>query len=134
MIMTYYFSTTVRGDFESVIEKVIQLLQKEGFGILTKIDIQQTLKKKLNVDFNKYKILGACNPSFAYKALQAENKIGTMLPCNIIVQELDRDHIEVAAVNPLLSMQAVNNEKLDGIAQEVRNKLENVINSIKSEE
>jgi uncharacterized protein (DUF302 family) len=132
--MTYYFSTTVKGDFESVIEKVTQLLQKEGFGILTQIDIQQTLKKKLEVDFNKYKILGACNPTFAYKALQAENKIGTMLPCNIIVQELDRDHIEVAAVNPLLSMQAVNNVKLEGIAQEVRNKLENVINSIKSEE
>jgi uncharacterized protein (DUF302 family) len=108
-------------------------LQKEGFGILTQIDIQQTLKKKLNVDFNKYKILGACNPPFAYKALQAESKIGTMLPCNIIVQELDKDRIEVAAVNPLLSMQAIKNAQLESIAQEVSDKLENVINSIKSE-
>ena len=129
----YYYSTIVTGNFENVIEKVTQLLQKEGFGILTQIDIQQTLKKKLNVDFNKYKILGACNPPFAYKALQAESKIGTMLPCNIIVQELDKDRIEVAAVNPLLSMQAVKNAQLESIAQEVSDKLENVINSIKSE-
>ncbi len=131
--MNYYYNTIVTGNFENVIEKVTQLLQKEGFGILTQIDIQQTLKKKLNVDFNKYKILGACNPPFAYKALQAESKIGTMLPCNIIVQELDKDRIEVAAVNPLLSMQAIKNAQLESIAQEVSDKLENVINSIKSE-
>jgi uncharacterized protein (DUF302 family) len=132
-MMNYYYNTIVTGNFENVIEKVTQLLQKEGFGILTQIDIQQTLKKKLNVDFNKYKILGACNPPFAYKALQAESKIGTMLPCNIIVQELDKDRIEVAAVNPLLSMQAIKNAQLESIAQEVSDKLENVINSIKSE-
>jgi len=95
--------------------------------VLTQIDIQQTLKQKLNVDFKRYKILGACNPPFAYKALQAENKIGTMLPCNVIIQELSPNHIEVSAINPLVSMQALNNEALELIAQEVSDKLENVI-------
>lgn len=86
--MSYYFNTVVSGKFETVIESVTQLLKEEGFGILTEIDIQKTLKNKLDVDFKKYKILGACNPPFAHQALQAENKIGTMLPCNVIVQEL----------------------------------------------
>lgn len=94
--------------------------------------MQQTLKKKLNVNFKKYKILGACNPSFAYKALQAEDKIGVMLPCNIIIQELSPNNIEVSAINPLLSMKSVNNETLNIVAQEVSFKLENVINSIES--
>jgi len=131
--MKYYFNTTVSGNFEAIIEKVTQLLKKEGFGILTQIDIQQTLKNKLDVDFKKYKILGACNPPFAYEALQQEDKIGTMLPCNIIVQELEKNKIEVAAINPMVSMQAVKNEKLGNIAQQVSKKLENVISNLKNE-
>ena len=131
--MKYYFNTTVSGNFEAIIEKVTELLKKEGFGILTQIDIQQTLKNKLDVDFKKYKILGACNPPFAYEALQQEDKIGTMLPCNIIVQELEPNKIEVAAINPMVSMQAVKNEKLGDIAQQVSKKLENVISNLKNE-
>ena len=128
--MSYYFNKTVYGTFNNVIEKVTDLLKKEGFGILTEIDIQQTLKKKLDVDFNKYKILGACNPPFAYKALMAEDKIGTMLPCNVIVQELGNNTIEVAAVNPLESMQAVKNTALVDVAEKVSEKLKKVINNL----
>ena len=128
--MNYYFNTVVSGDFDAIFVKVTQLLQKEGFGILTQIDIQETLKKKLDVDFKKYKILGACNPPFAYKALQSEDKIGTMLPCNIIVQELKPNKIEVAAINPMVSMQAVKNSQLENVAQEVSGRLENVIKQL----
>lgn len=128
--MSYYFNKTVNGTFNNVIEKVTDLLSKEGFGILTEIDIQQTMKQKLNVDFNKYKILGACNPPFAYKALVAEDKIGTMLPCNVIVQELEDNSIEVAAVNPLESMQAVKNTALIDVAEKVSEKLRKVINNL----
>ncbi|TJY35770.1 DUF302 domain-containing protein [Pontimicrobium aquaticum] len=127
--MKYYFTTTINGSFNDAEEKVRALLKKENFGVLTEIDIQQTLKKKLDVDFKKYKILGACNPPFAYKALQAEDKIGTMLPCNVIIQELSPNHIEISAINPLVSMQAVNNEALKDVAKEVSDKLENVIKS-----
>ena len=130
MIMKYYFNKTVTGSFDATIEKVKELLQKEGFGVLTEINIRDTFKKKLNADFKPYKILGACNPSFAYKALQAEDKIGTMLPCNIIVQEMDNKAIEVAVINPLVSMQAVKNAQLEDIAQEVSNKLKNVIKNL----
>ncbi|TXE17198.1 DUF302 domain-containing protein, partial [Psychroflexus gondwanensis] len=108
--MKYYFNKTIQGNFQEVIDKVKKGLKVEGFGILTEIDIKETMKKKLDVDFKQYKILGACNPPFAYKALQAEDKIGTMLPCNVIVQEIETDVIEVAAVNPMASMQAVENE------------------------
>ena len=125
--MSYYHNTIVFGNFDDIIKKVTELLKEQGFGILTEIDIQQTLKKKLDVDFKRYKILGACNPAFAYKALQAEDKIGTMLPCNIIVQEIDNNKIEVAAINPLVSMQSVKNNQLEKIAQEVSGKLKNVI-------
>lgn len=125
--MSYYHHKIVSGDFNTVIKKVIALLKEEGFGVLTEIDIQQTLKKKLNVDFKKYKILGACNPALAYKALQAEDKIGTMLPCNIIVQEIDENKIEVAAINPLISMQSVKNNNLENIAKKVSDKLKNMI-------
>ena len=128
--MSYYFNKTVSGSFDEVIEKVIELLGKEGFGVLTEIDIQKTFKKKLAIDFKRYKILGACNPSFAYKALTLEDKIGTMLPCNIIVQELEDNLVEVAAVNPLESMLAVINKDLIQIAQDVSKKLENVIHNI----
>ena len=131
--MNYYYNTIVNGSFENIEAQVVELLKNEGFGVLTQIDMQQTLKKKLDVDFKKYKILGACNPPFAYKALQIEDKIGTMLPCNIIIQELSPNNIEVSAVNPLISMQTVSNETLKIIAHEVTVKLENVINSITHE-
>ncbi len=125
--MSYYFNKKVNVTFEEAIENVTEELKKEGFGILTEIDVTDTLKKKLNVDFPKYKILGACNPSFAYKALQAEPKIGTMLPCNVIVQELDDGNIEVSAVDPLSSMQSIQNKELQAIAEEVQVKLKKVI-------
>jgi uncharacterized protein (DUF302 family) len=131
--MAYYFNTTVSGNFDSIVEKVTELLKNEGFGILTEIDIQKTLKNKLDVDFRKYKILGACNPPFAHLALKAENKIGTMLPCNLIVQELEDNKIEVAAINPMISMQAVKNKDLENIAEEVSNKLKNVIINLENE-
>ncbi|AOW16834.1 hypothetical protein LPB03_04840 [Polaribacter vadi] len=131
--MKYYFTTIIKGNFDIIIDKVTNELKKEGFGVLTTINIQQTLKNKLDVTFKKYTILGACNPSFAYKALQAEDKIGTMLPCNIIVQEIAVNTIEVSAINPLVSMQAVNNNQLEDIAKEVSNKLENVIKNMHNE-
>lgn len=128
--MSYYFNKKLSGDFDQIIEKVTEGLKKEGFGILTDIDIKATLKQKLDVDFYNYRILGACNPPFAYKALQTEDKIGTMLPCNVIIQEKKQGEIEVSAVDPGASMQAVENEKLAEIANEIRNKLEKVISSV----
>lgn len=128
--MSYYSSKILHTGFDSAIEKVTEELKKEGFGILSEIDVQATLKKKLDVDFKKYKILGACNPPFAYKALQAEDKIGTMLPCNIIVIEQEPDKIEVAAVDPMASMQAITNEDLHDVAIEVRDKLNTVISRL----
>jgi uncharacterized protein (DUF302 family) len=125
--MSYYFVKNLASSFEKAISDVTEELKKEGFGILTEIDVTATLKKKLNVDFPKYTILGACNPPFAYKALQAEPKIGTMLPCNVIVQELADGTIDVAAVDPLASMQSIQNPKLQGIAEEIRLKLKKVI-------
>ena len=132
--MNYYFTTLVNGNFDAIEAKILTLLKDEGFGLITQIDMQQTLKNKLDVDFKKYKILGACNPMFAYKALQVENKIGTMLPCNLIIQEISPDTIEVSAINPMVSMQAVKNDELKSIAGTVSEKLENIINNIKNEE
>lgn len=128
--MSYHFSKIVNEDFDTTIEKVTGELKKEGFGVLTQIDVQDTLKKKLDVDFRKYKILGACNPQFAHKALLAEDTIGTMLPCNVIVQERENGKVEVSAVDPVASMMAIENEKLGEIANEVREKLEKVINNL----
>jgi uncharacterized protein (DUF302 family) len=128
--MKYYFNKTIKGTFEEVIDKVTKGLKDEGFGILTEIDVTATLKKKLDVNFKKYRILGACNPPYAHKALQAEDKIGTMLPCNVIVQEIEEGVIEVAAVNPMASMQAVENEKLNDVANEITSMLENVIEKL----
>ena len=128
--MSYYHNTIVSGNFDDVILKLTTLLKEQGFGVLTEIDIQQTLKKKLDVNFKKYKILGACNPAFAYKALQLEDKIGTMLPCNFIVQEINKNTIEVAAINPLVTMQAVKSIQLESIAKEVSEKLQKVISTI----
>ena len=128
--MSYYHSKVVIGDFEEVITEVIAALKTEGFGVLTQIDVTQTLKEKINVDFQKYRILGACNPAFAYKALQAEDKIGTMLPCNVIVQEKSDGSIEITSINPMISMQAVGNRALESIALEIQNKLHKVIDSL----
>lgn len=126
----YYFSKTLNENFDNAIQKVTDALKAEGFGILTEIDIKATLKKKLDVDFYNYKILGACNPPFAYKALLAEDKIGTMLPCNVIVQEKVPGQIEVSAVDPAASMQAIENKDLQDIATEIRTKLQKVIEAL----
>lgn len=128
--MNYYFTKNVAGNFQDIIERVTEALKTEGFGVLTEIDIKATLKKKLDADFYNYKILGACNPPFAYKALQAEDKIGTMLPCNVIVQEREPGKIEVSAVNPIASMQAIENPGLKDIAELVSEKLKQVINLV----
>ena len=128
--MAYYFAKTLKDvTFESAIERVTAALADEGFGILTEIDVAATMKKKLDKDMPPYKILGACNAPFAYKALTAENKIGTMLPCNVIVQQLDSG-VEVAAVDPMASMQAVDNPDLGTIAGEVRDKLISIIDGL----
>ncbi|MCP4442528.1 MAG: DUF302 domain-containing protein [Aureispira sp.] len=128
--MSYHISKTLDLGFEKAKQAVTEALKTEGFGILTEIDLKATLKKKLDVDFQPYTILGACNPPYAYKALQAENKIGTMLPCNVIVQGLEGGGTEVSAVDPMASMQAIQNETLGGLADEIRSKLEKVINSL----
>ena len=127
--MSYYFSKTLHITFDAAIARITEELKKEGFGILTEIDIKKAMKKKLDVEFRPYKILGACNPPFAYQALQAEDKIGTMLPCNVIVQEGDGG-VEVAAVDPIASMVAVNNPKLADIATQVQAKLRKVIENL----
>jgi uncharacterized protein (DUF302 family) len=128
--MKYYISKTIQGDFDQAVMHVTESLKKAGFAVLTVIDMQEKLKEKLDVDFRKYKILGACNPQYAYQALLHEDKIGTMLPCNVIVQELNNNEIEVAAVDPLASMMAVENENLGAIAGEVKEKLERAIASL----
>lgn len=127
--MSYYFAKPTTYAFDDAINRVTDELKKEGFGVLTEIDVKETLKKKLNVDFRRYKILGACNPPFAYQALQAEEYIGAMLPCNVIVQEKGNG-VEVAAVDPVASMAGVKNDKLAAIATEVRQRLQNVISKI----
>lgn len=128
--MSYFFTTIVKEDFETAIDKVSEALSKEGFGILTQVDVTATLKKKLDVDFRPYRILGACNPHFAYKAFSAEDKIGTMLPCNVVVQINEDGSTEVTAVDPVASMTAVDNDQLGPIAVEVQAKLKKVIDSL----
>ncbi len=125
--MNYFFNKTVNLSFDDAIQKVTEELKKDGFGVLTEIDVKSTLKKKLDVDFKNYRILGACNPDFAYKALQNEDKIGVMLPCNVIVEENKDGSVDVSAVDPVASMQAVGNDKLGKIAGEVRDKLRAVV-------
>ena len=125
--MSYYFSRILDVSFNEAIQRTTEELLKEGFGILTEIDVKATLKKKLDVDFRPYRILGACNPPFAYKALQAEDKIGTMLPCNVIVQQLEEGRSEVAAIDPVASMRAVDNPNLTEVAQQIQGKLRHVI-------
>ncbi len=128
--MSYYFSKIINESFDRAIVKVVVSLKNEGFGVLTEIDVKETLKKKMDVDFQKYRILGACNPAFAYKALKAEDKIGTMLPCNVIVQETSDGQTEVTAVDPVASMKAVENPALFEIAKQVQEKLRKVIESL----
>lgn len=129
--MQYYSSKQLDNiSFDEAIQKVTEALKEEGFGVLTEIDVKETFRKKLDVDFKPYRILGACNPQFAYKALQAEDKIGTMLPCNVIVQQTEAGAIDVAVVDPVASMQAVDNEGLAGIAGEVRDKLKEVLKKL----
>ncbi len=129
--MNYYYSKLlVNVTFDEAIAKVTEALKGEGFGILTEIDIKATLKKKLDVDFYNYKILGACNPPFAYQALLAEDKIGTMLPCNVIVQEKVKGEVEVSAVDPVASMQAIENKELHTIAFEIRDRLQKIIEKL----
>jgi uncharacterized protein (DUF302 family) len=128
--MQYYFSKTLEMSFDEAVARVMDELKKEGFGILTDIDVQKTLKNKLDVNFMKYRILGACNPPFAYKALLAENKVGTMLPCNVIVRAAEGDKVEVAAIDPIASMQAIQNPSLGEIAAQIQAKLKKVIDSL----
>lgn len=127
---TYYFSKTLDLPLDEAAARVTEALKAQGFGILTEIDIKATLKKKLDVDFRPYKILGACNPPFAYQALQAEDKIGTMLPCNVIVQEVAPGRTEVAAVDPVASMMAIDNAALGHVATEVRQRLQTVVEGL----
>ena len=128
--MGYVIEKKVELPFAVAVERVTEELGKEGFGILTQIDVKATLKKKLDVDFRNYLILGACNPNYAHRALQAEPWIGSMLPCNVVVQEFDGGRVEVAAVDPLASMQAIENPALEEIATTVRAKLQKVIEAV----
>ncbi len=128
--MSYTFSKIVDFSFDEAISKVTEELKKEGFGVLSEIDLSGTLKKKLDVDIRKYRILGACNPEFAYKAVQAESEIGTMLPCNVVVQETEDHKILVSAVDPIASMMAIKNDALGGVAVEVSEKLKRVIDNM----
>jgi uncharacterized protein (DUF302 family) len=128
--MQYYIAKTVSGGFSATVERVIESLKAEGFGVLTEIDVKATMKKKLDIDFRDYRILGACNPPLAHQALTADDKIGTMLPCNVIVQDLGGGKIEVAAINPAISMEQVGNPTLKEIAESVTGKLRRVIAAI----
>lgn len=128
--MSYYISKISKLGFEETLVKVEEELKAEGFGVLTEIDVQATLKKKLEIDFKKYRILGACNPTLAHKALTAEDKVGVLLPCNVIVEENADGQVEVAAVNPMVAMNSVENESLAGIAQSVTEKLKKVMDNI----
>jgi uncharacterized protein (DUF302 family) len=128
--MSYHFSKTLGIPFSDAVARTTEALKREGFGVLTDIDVQSTLKQKIGVDFRKYRILGACNPGLAHKALLAEDKIGTMLPCNAVVQELDDGKVEVSAIDPIASMQAVANPALAGVATEVQDKLRRVIEAL----
>ena len=128
--MSYYFSKSLPGQFDAVVERVIQALAAKGFGVLTTIDVRDTLKRKLGVDFKPYTILGACNPHYAYRALQAEDRIGTMLPCNVTVMEKAPGEIEVCAIDPVASMASIGNPELADIASKVRSLLKEIIDGL----
>jgi len=125
--MSYYLGRVLPAAFDEVVTRTIDALKKEGFGVLTEIDVKETLKKKLGVDYPSYRILGACNPALAYEALKLENKVGTMLPCNVVVRDAGNGQTEVAAIDPVASMQAIDNPELKRAAQQVRAKLERVV-------
>ncbi len=128
--MSYYIARTISGGFDKTVEKVVDALKQEGFGVLTEIDVSNTLKQKLGIDFRKYRILGACNPLLAHRALTAEDKVGVMLPCNVIVQELEPGKIEIAAIDPMAAMAKIGNAALEGIAREVVEKLNRVVQAV----
>jgi|SRR6185312_421037 uncharacterized protein (DUF302 family) len=128
--MSYYFGKTLTLDFEDAVRRTIEVLKTEGFGIITDIDVKDTLKKKINVDFRNYRILGACNPTLAYEALQLDDKVGTMLPCNVVVQDLGGGNVEIAAIDPVASMQAIENPELKDAAGKVQAKLRKVIENL----
>lgn len=128
--MSYYFAKTLPLGFEDAVRRATDALKQEGFGIITEIDVKDTLKKKINVDFRRYRILGACNPALAHEALQIEDKIGTMLPCNVVVQDLGGGKTEVAAIDPVASMKAIENPRLRQAAERVQAKLKKVVESL----
>ena len=128
--MTYYFSKTLPVGFDEAVRRTAEILQREGFGIITEIDVKQTLKAKLGVEFRNYRILGACNPKLAHEALQLEDKIGTMLPCNVVVQEIAGNRTEVAAIDPVASMQAIDNPRLKQAAERVQALLRRVVEAL----
>lgn len=130
--MSYYIAARIDAPFEDVLSRARDALSKEGFGIITEIDIASTLKEKLGADFRPYRILGACNPALAHEALEIEDKVGTMLPCNVVVQELKPGTVEVAAVDPVSSMQAIDNPQLRAKASEVRDKLDSAISRLRT--
>ena len=128
--MTYYFAKTLTAGFDDAVRRTTEALKQEGFGIITEIDVKETMKKKINVDFRSYRILGACNPTLAHEALQIEDKVGTMLPCNVVVQDLGEGRTEVAAIDPVASMQAIDNHRLKQAAESVQALLKKVIASL----
>jgi uncharacterized protein (DUF302 family) len=130
MIMRYYFAKTLNADFDEVVRRTTEALKQAGFGIITEIDVKDTFKKKIGVDFRNYRILGACNPKLAHEALEIEDKVGTMLPCNVVVQEIGAGRVEVAAVDPVASMQAIDNPRLREAATVVQAKLKGVIETL----
>jgi uncharacterized protein (DUF302 family) len=129
-LMNYYFAKTLTADFATAVQRATEGLQRAGFGILTQIDVRDTLKNKIGVDFRNYRILGACNPTLAYEALEIEDKVGTMLPCNVVVQDIGHGKVEVAAIDPVASMQAIDNPRLRAAASIVREKLKSVIDGL----
>ncbi|MBP2292695.1 DUF302 domain-containing protein [Azospirillum rugosum] len=130
--MTYHVSKVVDMPFDDAVSATTDALKEHGFGVLTDIDVRATLKKKLDVDYRPYRILGACNPTMAYQALQAEDKIGTMLPCNVIVQQREDGKVEVSAVDPVASMQAIDNPTLADVARQVQGMLRQVVDDLGS--
>ena len=128
--MAYYLGTTLSMAFDAAVARVVDVLKGEGFGVISDIDIKQTLKAKIGVDFPNYRILGACNPALAYEALKLENKVGTMLPCNVVVRDAGGGQTEVAAIDPVASMEAIDNPALKQAAVQIRAKLEKVITQL----
>ena len=128
--MNYYFSKTLAVGFDEAVRRVTEALKEQGFGLISDIDVRDTFKKKINLDFRNYRILGACNPTLAFEALSLEDKIGTMLPCNVVVQDAGGGKTEVAAIDPVASMQAVDNPRLKEAAEKVRDRLKRAVDAL----